>query len=1670
MPTDNNQFDDLSRLPGSLARFAVSSAPALAGGFIGFRNLRTNSPIDAGAILGLSPAGQLGRATGRRAGRGISSGLERQTQAAQDVINDLLKPDIWDRWLQEADQRNAVMQSLLETMNDPSTGLGKSAEVLSYKQALERAVTGSTADDEVKELISKLVSTINETGSPVARRRFAQRLDEFRKLGPVLEPPAFDLQSGQPFHVLDYAGLSAGERKAIDPWLKGGGGRQGLWNIIPQNQTRLVRMQHGDGTWGGIYAQVFGPGGAGKGKWYTNVPLQLPDDPGGLSRVRVGENFNTGYIARSKYVDIEQAYRMMKSGATPQQVISSGMPIQDLYIHTLNQGQLERTSRGVVLSNAADVRQMQAALMEQDVRISRVGAGAPLALREHARHLQGQLQMKANAAVFMNANRLRPEQLRETVRWLSAAATGSNPFLHWNVADPLQVNWETGHSLTAGLTRGSFLEQLGAIEPVTAQQLPLGARARQWMGRPSIFMDPRTLGEAVPYTTTGMRLGGLGGAAAPGLGSKTTGMLSAVSVTGPAELLPGITEGQVWSNIRPWIQNPLTKPVLEPVTHAGFSSNIVNRLANLGKGQFLTLSRAEAEKAQFYLGLGTQGPQFLPRMPSIQSYTIGIEDVWDVSGRKQIQLTGSYTTRGGQGVKLFGPTVKATTRPFGSPSAYTQAITRAGAVGALGRLGVGSEHVIVGTPDMVVRASESLRQQVAGAYRLFTGGDISGLARQARAQAGMFGLPTGVVEHQLPAYVAAALQGAKTAGMHPEDIGLMFGNLHLALKGAKDSIGQYGMTSKQLRQAIRTAFPSTAQDIISTVRKGVTVAGVYASVGEGVGDYGRARGSITQRFFEGLWQRLSNMGYSTGEISDVQAQILRKSRNYKTMMQIGPDLLKSVRSVTDTFAGQDLFSGAKKYSVSEFLALMPERGGGRELLDLLAEHEQGIFIDLAADPTSTHGAAMKAAAQQRFGRHAGIYLPGGQAAQAIKGATLRVSEGENLYLGSSYERLVKNLADDLTTLSTTRNLSEAGTMAADKFKTFQREAVNLFGQTYGALTKGKIPGSGYWLVQGVSMAQGAVGVSESLRTRYAQTVKWAGRNTAFLNAQGFMTQMKDQMMGGLSRKEAVTRAMAFFTGLEGEMLPESAGVYAGGRFPMLSEGSTVLTRLFRDPQELESGADKAFQWLMTKGRGHHVAASMGVEVGSFKDIAKLGDRGRAFFENMVSFIERWTGEGEGIITFPTWQAEIPGIPKFDINIAARSFWDADGDRFLSIPIYGKIAKKLNKMLSSGTAGKGMLEFDALSIANAVTFAKGTKLRGGTPGLESQIMNIVTGDVAKGKTTVRFDRLRAAALNAMDIDPRMATDMNSFLHVLEEFITLKNIKLPEYKPIAQMFQTAAEEAFTSGNIDSFRNLVQEHVIPASDALWAGGVTIPGGTLGTGEELWSVGKHTTELNSVFEFMQKAVTRSITGTEGEAFRTAGQVVQGLLNNPMETVQHLLAGNSWRSGVYRGSATSVEANLADMGNIYNRVRSAATKAGSRLWGPVALGLLGSAAVAGVVSRPYSPEPMVVQGESTNPALRAALAAGDVLRPKDQDVPPENFQRIPEQYGMNRPLEPPTTYMTKPTSYQIRGHIPDIAPTTHLPAYLHNITGGTGRMSVTINDTRRPITSNYLDQLMGEY
>jgi hypothetical protein len=453
--------------------------------------------------------------------------------------------------------------------------------------------------------------------------------------------------------------------------------------------------------------------------------------------------------------------------------------------------------------------------------------------------------------------------------------------------------------------------------------------------------------------------------------------------------------------------------------------------------------------------------------------------------------------------------------------------------------------------------------------------------------------------------------------------------------------------------------------------------------------------------------------------------------------------------------------------------------------------------------------------------------------------------------------------------------------------------------------------------------------------------------------------------------------------------------------------------------------------------------------------------------------------------------------NIDLGLSSAAIGDFDGDQWNILMLNEEQGKVISSTLKSSAGKKAFLTADAVYKMKSEIFAEEAK--GGIGALkkvgigqditfaggERIAQDVLKESAAKelvGSLDTQLGRMRAAILDLEYSTPGMADKAEEALALLkavEEHAVIKGKKLEVYRPFAENITKAMKSALNDGdNLAALQHVFESEIFRGS-ALLDEGIQITGSSIGQGSPehvqaaVQQMRTEKLQLASAMETMRSAATRHIAAPGGGEYSSYRQLSAGMGGGPEAAEKAFQILNSMRTfqagiiGEYSGD--HARSMIAGAGGVVNAVQSTFARMNKSTMGLAAMGIAGSMATLGVISgQGYAAEPLTVEGEVIPNQVQNAIAASRVMQRPDHGPSPQQLSPIGNQYGMmDRTINPRTTYMRPPNSYQIRGQISSESGMGQINSFMHRLSGNGIGGSVRINDTRRPITQNYVDRLL---
>ena len=1683
-PFDNHDGSNPFR---GLLHAAAALTPIGIAGYSAYHKIKGNAalnPIKAATASGNLP--RVGHGLGK-ALPNLHDGRIGRLNDAKELIEQFLQPDHIRKLFQSVEEQRAVIQSLISAMDDPGSGFAEGI-VTSYKEQLVELAQNSVAGADssgAEEAITSIVRAMNDTASPEAKGRWAANLREFREVGGQLAPPMPAMKAGERYNRVDssHPSLKAGTaaRGRYDQLLEmlGGVGKRGF-NLVE--------------TEGSVYARVH----TGGGKHLATLALHLASTGQSYSRLRMGEDLQTAYLGNKYYMEAEHARGMMNRGMGFDQFASSRnmMGVEDVFLKEF--GSIIKVGEGGVYMGRGDKQKFGAwrrEFLEPEARI--VGSGKPFsAAAGMTEHLQQAASFRNNNMTIVGMERLNRSQRDELISGLPTNKgfeySGSPGKIMRRTADNRYVG-------QVGIRSGSAINALQTSTGADRGMYPVVSRVEQIVGREGLFVGQG--GKRMGRGGVLARGATFSHSAAGGVVRTGNNIEWAKSVTGATnkavlmdvsgkihEGLSGL--GVAYHSGRDTLRNVASKPLLDPGTQKNLSTKLLNRILAQDPGQMITLTRQELMDSQGFLGMGPAGTQSLRIDPRTHQVQLGHE-VMPAGGKKQINIK-SITDRNMETAKLFSTAHKGTTQQVERHRMMSMIGEYGVDEGMLKGLQVSTDDLLITSGDMLKKGAGFFTLQMESGYGMVSGDEnyMSNLMHDAKTS--RYGLGDSKLARTTGAVISRL--AAKGSLASAQEAGLVLAPILMRGHDSKWVKGENTLKAGAVETAIKSAFGSRAGAVLAQARKGLGIGATSAVAGMGVGDKGVMRGSIEPRFIENLQHRLGRMGMSEADTSEFLASIYKRKVGWQEHITSAKGMMKMAESVMgkrDVIdATSDAVDGMKTYGLQDIAKIATSE---ESITDFLKGHQDGFLLDLTqgADTKATH--AIASAAQDVFVQGQ-LRIPGADVMNAMRETSIKVADGQHVNVQGEFAGMIDNLMASLDFLS--NNTKAAQEESKFHMEQFKKDTLQLFSKTYHGVAAGKIKGfTGN--VAGAYNLKDQSHFSTPERFEFARAMDKRTKGMGIWHdSKAFLNMTSDFMGSGGATSDMVKQAEMFFLSSEGMKSTDARGIASlTSRHPMLSLGNVAPTQILRHVEEVGRGAgDETFKAFTGTDVGRDalkkLSGALGTNISGFGELARHKGKGATneFLGSLLENVKSYMGEGGGQSFMGTRKHDVHydgGTFHIDFGVAASAMGDMDGDDFFTMPMGKKSGKLMEAMASDGWQ-------DADSVYKIKSEIYAQQAKAGLSSHTAKAGSAVAEDILKEKASkelvgsldISFNKLRKALLNSTDTSAagRSAVEEAlALLKVTQEHAVIKGKKLEVFRPFAERLTKGIDILMDEGDISPLRHVMETEIFPGTDIIGKGIQInaqdvnqLPGHLQGAVRSMASSGPVQLK-NAMATLEQAAASARSSGISNMV--SSGQIAKVLGGGDSlastEAMNLLKAGETMQGGIIGGtSGTTAKSVAASAGTAVSRIQAAARRMDGKTMGLAAMGIAGSMAAIGLMTGGgYAAKPLTMPGEVVSPQVRESLASGNAFRGQQVGPTPESMQRKQDRYAMmNRPINSGTTYMNRPNHYQIRGQIPTSRGIDGIQSFMSGLPGGGGRGSVTINDTLRPITSNYMDRLLGEY
>ena len=465
------------------------------------------------------------------------------------------------------------------------------------------------------------------------------------------------------------------------------------------------------------------------------------------------------------------------------------------------------------------------------------------------------------------------------------------------------------------------------------------------------------------------------------------------------------------------------------------------------------------------------------------------------------------------------------------------------------------------------------------------------------------------------------------------------------------------------------------------------------------------------------------------------------------------------------------------------------------------------------------------------------------------------------------------------------------------------------------------------------------------------------------------------------------------------------------------------------------------------------------------------------------------GTGGGNVFFPSFDAdikykigsgqEVKSIgTRFDITKFAIG--DFDGDYYQlfhdaksniqeitsKIDItkqfaYGARFEVMMKQISSGMANVGdRLNVSDLDVEKFIySEAKKEEILKNVGGLDIQVKTGMLGmalDFNQSDMTKRFNTL-------------------SFLSTAQEVLNIKTKKLSMASDIADVFSVQLKESYKTGDTSGLENFIRNTLFRDTDI--AKGIEIQGvdfKNVGsqTGTVFEDISKSTgatkLSVDSIIEGLREAVS-SVRSRGLDHLGSNNKIINLMSStnmNDMRSFQQLVQQSETLETALgtRGG----EDQLSELEDIFRRMGAVQSRMspGEMLRGKTGAALAGIMAGSYLLGNSGSPQVLNPQNTFSDYKVRNAFQIKNAMQDgMDRTMSPAGTTAGMQNNIISRPINT-GQYYTQTSNVRLSGNAPSMESAYQMSSA---VSRSGGRSLVSINDTRQPITGNYIDRLLGE-
>lgn len=470
------------------------------------------------------------------------------------------------------------------------------------------------------------------------------------------------------------------------------------------------------------------------------------------------------------------------------------------------------------------------------------------------------------------------------------------------------------------------------------------------------------------------------------------------------------------------------------------------------------------------------------------------------------------------------------------------------------------------------------------------------------------------------------------------------------------------------------------------------------------------------------------------------------------------------------------------------------------------------------------------------------------------------------------------------------------------------------------------------------------------------------------------------------------------------------------------------------------------------------------------------------------------GEGGGRVLFPNLHIDVHyesgSARRFDASLAQGMIADADGD-------INQILHPTKAGMTALREGKdGIANFNRLLVDDLVlrhhTGMFMQMASEGMKNLEKTLADELTGEEFIKQTILKEHQ--GKAIGPLDVsigalrqsivatagsreEAILANQVISMFVGFQETGSIKSKKLPRAQELAKHMNRILRDLIQSGgeSIDDFQKLLESTVlrgVNVNNAITSVDTSgLPTKAMG---QLFEEGLKDERftLKSLLSVIQRSAAHSGANNllEHETTqRLAKAAVE--MSSAEQNAQFNRGMYASTAGAISGAGeiypSGVDKHVRQAQSIISDTKRIVARGERSMMGPLAIGAVGAMAASALMGyKGYDPEPMLMPGEITDPGIGSAIRNGSIYDSMSSGPSPEMLMARNNNDMMNRPIMDSVARVELNNSFSVKGEAVSYG---HAKNMSQQISSMGGRSSVTINDTRLPITRNYINRVMNE-